>query len=346
MIFSQRFRNFSDIISSKDIINNLIASTVWLVLPTIIAVIAGATYGLYSFVDSQIESVNTITLFVVGPVKIIPGVASLMAAIMTSLLGFKFYKFIDWDCGRTRESITNLHFCLKKLHKGVRPAVAYMAQETAYNLCEAENGENITLKQYMNLIKQSTEYKKIRDITFLAKTRPSEWGNRDELSRLKESELNDDKRKADLLETLWNKYFDDQKTKSLVDKDRKRKLKMRRIFLWDEKWDEKEEDSLDYLKTEHNNAKIDLLRIPINEIPAPMQHDLVLLIGSDKKMWIIKSNYGPSNATVDTWVQYEIKDTDPLKRLYSLLDFVYEGGEPKKLQLLTHSRNRPDEIFA
>jgi hypothetical protein len=312
MSFMQRFINIED---------NLIAAVIY-------GIMGGSFYVVYtSFQSAYGESMW---------IKIVTGLA---CAVLLAL-AIVIRKKLLWACRKTRNSIGKLKKCLHSLPPGLRPAVAQMSTETANNLCKGTHGENITLTQYMTLISAVCEYHNVVDVTYIAVTAPSTWGKKEDIPNFKQNADQALQERGLLLEHLWDKYFDSQKTQKAANPTR---IRMRRLFLFKGQCPEGEKESIDYLTTQHATARIGLLAVDKNIIPSKCQRDLVLILCSDKRMWIIESDYAPSKFTVNTRVIYKVDSFSDIKALFQIIQYIYNCPEGRDSRLLVpDSGNAPD----
>lgn len=278
------------------------------------------------------------------------GVA-IAATLVVSAISLMLIKRVSSRCRETSKHLRALRACLTVLPKGLRPAVAGMSTATAANLCDVRGdggGETITLSQYMQLVKEVTEYAKVCDVTYIAKTLPSEWGTRKDLNNLKAKKSSGkrmnkkDIAKLHVLSFLWDDYFSDQITRKHGGND----IRMRRIFVFNDGCPSDQIASLEYLAKKHDEAKLALLIIDEEDLPKEYRRDLALIVCDNGSKWIIRSDYKPatSMSMVRTWIVSSVPDTDATS-LFKTIDTIFDP-EPHDPRLKARGEsNRPDMEF-
>lgn len=304
-----------------NILDDVIAAAIYTAL-TALPVVA------YKYVKSMTEHYPLVLL------------ATIVTAGAAAALIYYCIKRQLWGCRKTRRSIGKLRNCLHTLPPGLRPAVASMSTETAQNLCFNKDGENITLTQYMKLISDVADYRKVVDVTYIAVTPPSEWGRRSDLDLYRGKTDKQSVERFHLLNHLWNKYFDNQKSR----KQAPPVIRMRRLMLFNGDCPKEEQESLDYLREEHKSAHIGLIKISKLDLPHRFQRDLVLILCDNKRKWIVESDYEPSKATINTTLISEVESSAEVRALFRIINGIYTpAGVADGRLLVADGDNAPDD---
>ncbi len=270
------------------IVDNLVSQAIWVLL----ALVGGGLWGV-----SQ-----------AGGVWFWIGIGLLAACLAFTV--FVFWRRDSWGSRKANKHAAVLRRQLKRVHPGVRPVLAYIAKESASNLA-APRGEVVSLRKYMCLMEESIGFGKLIDVTFLAKTHPSSWGTRQQAD--------------DLVHSVWE-YFDAQKE---IKRERGAAIRIRRILLVPDSVtaEPSEQTALANLKLEHQQANIDLIHLSPALMPDVLEQDLGVFIGSDKRAWIISSDYDDSRKAVGV-VNAQVKHDESamnqaLPELFTKIRAVY-----------------------
>jgi len=251
----------------------------------------------------------------------------------------RIYRIWSWSSENTSIYLKELKKTLRGAHPSVRPLLALIAKESAAHLVAARPGGGggvVTLDEYINLLEESIDCEKLVDVTFIAKTKPSYWGDGE-----KREQCNDIQKHA------W-RYFNKQKAL----KHRKpKKVRMRRylaISMNDYKSDDKE--LKEKFEAEHEDAKIDLRILPPNTLTKTAQawlKDLALFWDEYGNGWIVCSDFDEEALTTKV-----VKNVQVIHHAESLLncssDFLKEvlsiGSRPE-YKLFEDTSNCPPEDF-
>ncbi|MFA6132838.1 MAG: hypothetical protein WC869_02335 [Phycisphaerae bacterium] len=209
---------------------------------------------------------------------------------------------------------------LHTAHIGANPAIANIALLSSCNFTQSK-GVIVELCQYMRLLKESANYEDLRDVTFIARVEPSDWGTQND---------------GGAAGLAWQ-YLDALAKIKATNKN----IRMRRILLLEDEVYRAEQQKPTYSAfcDAHLKAKIDLIHLTPNHIPVSLCKDLAVFVGpdGDRRGWIVKSTYDyhkptEENTPIEVWLECRESDSiNSLPNLFGIITQIYrhidsEGG--------------------
>ncbi|MCB2199034.1 hypothetical protein KQI63_06485 [bacterium] len=221
-------------------------------------------------------------------------------------------------------------YVLEQSHLGCMPAITRVAKLSTANFTTTI-GFDVKLNEYLAMLQESADYEHLRDVTFLARVEPSDWGREEDGGQKGMAWV--------FLRNLGRI------------KDKHPNIKMRRILVLEDSIHDVEKqktEDYNYFKNKHKEVKVDLIHMTPAQLASARltmrpdhqngdwQEDIAVFIGEDDdhRGWILESNYNynmdPSPETiVKTWMwRDENVCMEHFPRLFAVVCNLYNYEMP------------------